>query len=255
MPQHPDGRRNFHNLHSVRPCPPATSAHTVDGMLEPPRVLVIGAHADDEILGCGATLAVHAERGADITILLLSTSITSRDSSDADTVAAHRLKCAQTVADLYGARLHTAELPDNRFDTVDQLTIVQHIETVIADCQPEVVYTHSLRDLSRDHQLVAHATATATRPQPGSPVKTVLSYEVRSATDWAAAEAFQPRWHQPLTPDAIERKLMALDVYASEMRPWPHSRSIRAVHAHLASRGATIGTEAAEAFEVLRHIA
>jgi LmbE family N-acetylglucosaminyl deacetylase len=227
---------------------------TVDGMPEPQRILVIGAHPDDEILGGGGALAVHAEEDSILHFLILSTTIGSRTGESLDTVAVHRLKCAQTVADLYGAQLHLADFPDNRFDTLDQLTVVQRIEEVIRQVQPDIVYTHSTADLSRDHQIVAHATATATRPQPGSTVRTVLSYEVRSATEWSVTRSFRPVWYRRLTPTAVERKLRALAIYESEMRPWPHSRSIPALRAQMSLRGADIGTDAAEAFELIRHI-
>lgn len=214
----------------------------------------MAAHADDEILGAGGALAMHAASGDELTILILSTSIHSRAEDDHAAAAAHRRRCAHDVAALYGAHLTLADLPDNRFDTLAHLDVVQHIETVIQQVRPAVVYTHCGVDLSRDHQIVAHATATATRPQPASPVRTVLGYEVRSATEWGPQQPFRPTWFQQLDPPAVERKLQALKIYDSEMRPWPHSRSLRAVEAQIAERGARVGVNAAEAFEVIRHL-
>lgn len=85
-------------------------------------------------------------------------------------------------------------------------------------------------------------------------VRTVLAWEVRSATEWGTRQEFHPTWFQPLSRGALELKRAALAVYASEMRPWPHTRSVRAVMAAAELRGAEIGHEAAEAFEVLRHV-
>ncbi|WP_433531281.1 PIG-L deacetylase family protein [Micromonospora sp. CA-263727] len=220
----------------------------------PDRILVVAAHADDETLGAGGTLATHAAHGAQLCILILSTSVSSRPDADQTATASHRARCARDVAALYGADLRTADLPDNRFDTLALLDITRHIEAAIADVAPTTVYTHSHADLSRDHQLVAHATAAATRPHPGTPVRTVLAYEVRSATEWSPHTTYQPTWYQPLTTTAVDTKMAALTIYNTEMRPSPHSRSLAAVQAQLAERGARVGTEAAEAFEVIRHI-
>ncbi|MFI0742336.1 PIG-L deacetylase family protein [Streptomyces sp. NPDC021100] len=220
-----------------------------------PRVLAVAAHADDEILGAGGALAEHSAHGADLCFLILSTSALSRPDSEHAAVNDHRRRCAQAAAERYGATLVIADLPDNGFDTVAQLTITQHIEAVIREFAPTLVYTHSTADLSRDHQLVAQATAAATRPQPGASVRTVLAYEVRSATDWGIGTPFRPSWFQELSPVAVEQKLSTLtDVYGSEMRPWPHTRSEPAIRALLTHRGAQCGAHAAEAFEVLRHM-
>ncbi|MFI9588165.1 PIG-L deacetylase family protein [Streptomyces sp. NPDC052236] len=219
------------------------------------RVLAVAAHADDETLGAGGTLATHAAAGSDLCLLILSTSALSRPGADHAAVNAHRRSCAQQVAALYGAQLHLEDLPDNQFDTRPLLDVTRRIESVIADFAPTLVYTHAAADLSRDHQITAHATAAATRPQPGTSVRTVLAYEVPSATGWGITTAFRPTWHQPLSTHAVKVKMQALRIYDSEMRRWPHSRSVEAIRAQLAHRGAHVGVNASEAFEVIRHMA
>jgi len=219
------------------------------------RVLVVAAHADDETLGAGGALATHATAGDQIRLLILSTSAVSRPDADQTAVDAHRRACATKAAELYGARLHLGDLPDNGFDTRPLLQITQQIEEMVKDFAPTIVYTHSRADLSRDHQFVAQATAAAVRPAPRTSVRTVLAYEVRSATEWGINETFQPTWFQPLTAAAVQTKIDALQIYASEMRPWPHTRSLEAIRAQLTYRGTQVGVEAAEAFDVVRHLA
>jgi LmbE family N-acetylglucosaminyl deacetylase len=220
------------------------------------RVLAVAAHADDEILGAGGTLAVHRAAGHPVMLLILSTSGTSRPGTAHDhaQVQAHRTACAQKVADLYRAELALADFPDNRFDTVPQLRLAQTVEDAVRDWQPTIVYSHSAADLSRDHQLTATAVAAATRPQPGTSVRTVLAWEVRSATEWGIHQPFRPTWFQPLTDDALALKRQALNIYASELRPWPHTRSLEALEHQVRARGSEIGVDAAEAFDVIRHL-
>ncbi|MER6913834.1 PIG-L deacetylase family protein [Streptomyces sp. NPDC000594] len=224
----------------------------MDHTHRPERVLAVAAHADDEILGAGGTLAVHTLAGDPLMTLILSHSATSRPTGD-DQVRAHRADSARKVAGLYRAELRLADFPDNAFDTVPRLAITQTVEDAVRAWAPTVVYTHSTADLSHDHRLTAEAVAAATRPQPGSTVRTVLAFEVRSATEWGCGRVFSPTWFQTLTPEAAELKRRALAVYGSEMRPWPHTRSTRALDAQTAVRGAQVGVPEAEAFELIRH--
>ncbi|MFJ6140765.1 PIG-L deacetylase family protein [Kitasatospora sp. NPDC092286] len=214
-------------------------------------VLAVAAHADDETLGAGGTLAEHAAAGDRVRILVLSASSTSRPGVDDD--PGHRAACVHRAAALYGAEAEIAGFDDNAFDTVPRLQITQTVEAAIRRWRPSIVYTHSSADLSLDHRITGEAVAAATRPQPGHPVATVLAWEVRSATEWGPGRPFRPAWFQPLAPTALAVKEQALAVYASEMRPWPHTRSTQAALAAARLRGAQIGVQAAEAFEVIRH--
>jgi LmbE family N-acetylglucosaminyl deacetylase len=219
------------------------------------RVLIVAAHADDEILGAGGTLASHRERGDSLCFLILSTSSASRGEDVLHNgKPSHREQCVRLVADMYGAQLCLGAFSDNSFDNVPQLELSQKIEEVIREFAPTIVYTHSTADLSRDHELTARATAIATRPMPGSLLRSVLSFEVRSATEWGISRVFQPTWFQPLSVEAVEMKMAALRIYESEMREWPHSRSFEAVEASLRIRGSQVGVDAAEAFELIRHV-
>lgn len=223
-------------------------------MTSPSRsVLAVAAHADDEVLGAGGTLAAHAHAGDRIHLLVLSASTTSRPGEDHDQVRDHRAACVKKAAALYRAQVQIADFPDNAFDTVPRLSITQTIEAAVARWKPQILYTHSAADLSLDHRITADAVAAATRPQPGSTVATVLAWEVRSATEWGTGTPFRPTWFHPLTEEDLALKEQALQVYSSEMRPWPHTRSVQAVAAAARVRGAQVGHQAAEAFEVVRH--
>ncbi len=141
-------------------------------------------------------------------------------------------------------------------DSIPLLDIIRSIEGSIARIKPDTVLTHHAGDLNIDHRRVHEAVATACRPQLGHPVRTLLSFEVPSSTEWqlgASAPTFVPNWFEDIT-STLERKLAALDAYEAELRAWPHPRSRQAVE-HLARwRGATIGAQAAEAFMLGRQL-
>ncbi|NEQ36718.1 MAG: PIG-L family deacetylase [Okeania sp. SIO3I5] len=225
------------------------------------KVLVIAAHPDDEVLGCGATIAKHALRGDVVHVLILAEGITSRDLQPDREKRNYELSALAEVpreaAKILGAasvELHN--FPDNRLDSCNLLDIVKVVEQAIDKHQPEIIYTHHRGDLNIDHCYVHQAVVTATRPLPNRSVKTLLFFEIASSTEWQtpySAPIFAPNWFVDVS-DTISLKLKALEAYQSEMRPWPHARSIIALE-HLAHwRGATIGVEAAEAFMLGRNI-
>jgi len=223
--------------------------------------LVVAAHPDDEVLGCGGTIARHADGGDAVQVLIVAEGATSRQGQRDRGQAAEDLSTLAKAAQAAGAILGAAgvellDLPDNRLDSIDRLDLIKLIEERIARRQPQVVYVHHAGDVNIDHRRLHEAVVTACRPTPGQPVRRLLSYEVASSTEWqppGSAPAFQPNWFVDITAQ-WERKRQALESYAAEMRPWPHARSIEALE-HLARwRGAQVGVEAAEAFCLLRQL-
>lgn len=222
-------------------------------------VLVVAAHPDDEVLGCGGALAKHAANGDDVFVLILGDGVTSRDinESEVDKQTLERRDNAKLAAKILGLQKpEYHSYPDNRMDSVDLLDIVKEIEAMIDRVIPEIVYTHHASDVNIDHRIVHDAVVTATRPQPGQCVKKLLFFEVPSSTEWRPAKSlspFAPDYFVDIT-EYVEHKLKALSCYENEMRDYPHPRSVDACLHLIKWRGATVGVEAAEAFEVGRII-
>ena len=220
-------------------------------------ILVIAAHPDDEVLGCGGTLANLADEGAEICLAFLADGVGARVTGTAPVIPelTQRRQAAQAAARILGAAsVHFDDLPDNRLDSIPLLDIVQRVEALIDRHRPATVFTHHAGDLNLDHRLVHQAVMTACRPQRGHPVRTLLCFEVPSSTEWqppGSGAPFTPNWFVDIGA-TLARKLAALDAYAAELRDWPHPRSRQGVE-HLARwRGATVGCEAAEAFMLAR---
>ncbi len=223
-------------------------------------ILVLAAHPDDEVLGCGGTIAKLADEGATIHVVFLADGVFSRE-GDAGLQKAERAgrrSAAQKACDILGAKsVCFGDFPDNRMDTIAMLDIVKPIEVLLATYHPDTVITHHAGDVNIDHRRTHEAVVTACRPQCGHSVKTMLCFEIPSSTEWqlpGSAPVFSPNWFVDISK-TLERKLAALEAYAEELRPWPHPRSCRGVE-HLAHwRGATVGVDAAEAFMLGRQIA
>ena len=223
-------------------------------------ILVIAAHPDDEILGCGGTMAREAAAGEDVYIAILGEGITSRydDRADADRQKIAELHDrSRQAAKLVGARdVFMFNLPDNRFDSRPLLDVVKIIEELVERTKPHTVYTQHGGDLNIDHVVTYRATLTATRPMAGCCVRCVYSYEVASSTEWAFqqfAPVFQPNKFVDIV-DTLETKIQAMEIYESEARPFPHPRSPESLKAIATRWGTQVGLSAAEAFCLVREI-
>jgi LmbE family N-acetylglucosaminyl deacetylase len=224
------------------------------------KVLVIAAHPDDEVLGCGGTMARLAREGHAVHIAIMAEGITSRHAQrkDADPGQLSRLhQQAHAAAARVGAReVRLFKLPDNRLDTVPLLDIVKVLEDLLQELQPEVIYTHHPGDLNIDHGVVHRAVLTATRPLPGQSVREIYAFEVLSSTEWAF-QRLEPVFRANVFVDVsatLEAKLASLACYEGEIRPFPHPRSPEALRANAARWGSVAGCEAAEAFELVRAV-
>jgi len=224
-------------------------------------VLVIAAHPDDEVLGCGASIAKWSAAGDRVHILIMAEGATSRDEvrdRDAKNKELSQLaKSAQQAGDILGAiSVKLLDFPDNRMDSVDLLGVIKTVEREVAILKPDTVVTHHNGDLNIDHRIVHQAVMSACRPQPLQSVKRILSFEVPSSTEWQSStfgQAFIPNWFENIS-ETMGKKIKAMEAYENEMRSWPHARSIRAGK-HLAFwRGASVGCESVEAFMLVRQI-
>jgi N-acetylglucosamine malate deacetylase 1 len=223
--------------------------------------LVIAAHPDDEVLGCGATIARLTAEGWEVHVLIIAEGATSRSAERDPSMHRRELsnlaECAERANSILGsASIKMGSLPDNRMDGVVLLDVVKLVEAEIEHFKPCLVLTHHAGDVNVDHRVLHDAVIAACRPQPHHSVKSLLFFEAPSSTEWRPAASgmyFTPNYFYDVT-GYLAQKLEALHAYAPEMRSFPHPRSIEAVE-HLARwRGATVGCAAAEAFMLGRAI-
>lgn len=217
-------------------------------------ILVVAAHPDDEVLGCGGTIARHAAAGDEVHVLFLADGESSRLQVPDPVAVESRLASARVAAGILGVtEIHALGLADNRLDSLPLLDIVQPVERLVQKLEPETVYTHHHGDLNIDHRIAHQAVMTACRPLPGQSVKAIYCFEIPSSTEWQTPgmESFAPNVFVNII-SSLECKRRALQAYSSEMRPFPHPRSIEFVSAQECIRGGAAGLDRAEAFVLVR---
>ncbi len=219
------------------------------------RVLVVVAHPDDEVLGCGGTIAMLTDEGYDVRVLFVADGVSARDSdNDSLKEMSRSLKnSAREASRILGARiLSFMDFPDQRLDAIPLLDIVASIERALQEYEPDLVFTHSSADLNLDHLVVRRAVMTATRPGGiGGFVQGILTCEILSSTEWGTDKDFRPSIFNDITA-FMDRKISAMKCYSSELRQFPHPRSVEGIKTLARYRGMQSGVEFAEAFEPVR---
>ena len=222
-------------------------------------VLVISAHPDDEVLGAGGTIAKLAAEGMECHLLIVTDGSSSqyRDSDKLAEIIAGKKQETLNCANILGFKsIHYGNLPDMKLDAVPHVEINQVIEKVIDEIQPDTVFTHFWGDVNMDHQNVYKSTLVAVRPVMGQVVRELYCYRVPSSTEWTPNKEdtmFMPNYFVDIHQFA-EQKYKAFACYATELRDYPHPRSVQYLRETDKVAGLRVGLLAAEEFVMLRKL-
>ena len=228
------------------------------------KLLVVAAHPDDEVLGCGATVALRVASGWEAHLLIMATGIAGRFAD----VEKHAEEIGQRVAELDGHIGMVAKIlgfcshkrldfPDNRLDVTPRQDLVHAILPLIEEIKPRLVLTHHPGDYNWDHGHVFDAVMMAARRSPGEvgPAE-IMTFEVPSSTERGRRDpeaAFHPNVFINVEK-TIDKKKLAMRHYESEYRDYPHPRSIEGIEYWARKRGLEVGLGYAEAFHLIRRV-
>ena len=217
------------------------------------RILVIAAHPDDEILGCGGTISKLKNENF-IEVLFMTNGVSARGNNKKQ-ILKRRKACLNLFKHLSLPIPKNFNFPDNAMDKIPLLKIVKKIEQKIKDYRPDTIITHYSHCLNIDHKITYEAVITACRPLIGSSVKKILSFEIPSSTDWALYKGknFQPNYFIDIS-EHLKNKINLIKFYKEELRSYPHSRSIPSIKALASVRGVSCGVKYAEGFYLNRFI-
>jgi LmbE family N-acetylglucosaminyl deacetylase len=227
------------------------------------KIMVVVAHPDDELLGLGATMnRLIQTAGVTTHVVILGEGITSR-SETRDTekwkaeLAIHRgnIHDAQQAIGYHSVSIY--DFPDNRFDTVALLDIIKVVEKEKEQFLPDVIFTHHGGDVNIDHQRTFDAVITACRPMAHERVRTIITFETPSGTEWRAPSDprhFLPNLFIEVSEENLQAKITGMESYTFEKKPFPHPRSPEALKIQAQRWGVANGVHYAEAFQLIRSI-
>jgi LmbE family N-acetylglucosaminyl deacetylase len=214
------------------------------------RVVAIAAHPDDEVLGCGGVLALHARAGDPVTVVIACEGESLRYGPGGVGQDSHIRRAAEKL----GVRdVRHLRFPDQALDTLRLTELIAPLEAIVREVRPGVVYCQYGGDVNRDHHLLFQAALVATRPTE-SCVQAVYAFDTASSTEWAYPRSFVPDTWVDIS-ETLEAKLAAMACYESELRPYPHPRSLQALEHRARAFGNQVCLDAAEVFMTVRRVA
>ena len=213
------------------------------------RILVIAAHPDDELLGCGGTVALHTQAEDEVTSVIVCEGESLRYGKEGVGQSNHM----QAAAAALGVQdVRALGFADQRLDTLPLTDIIGALEPIVREVRPQIVYTQYGGDINRDHEILFKAVLVATRPTEPF-IENVLAYDTASSTEWAYPRSFVPDTWVDIT-STLDKKIEAMACYESEVRPYPHPRSLEALRHRALAWGNQCCLETAEVFMTVRRV-
>jgi LmbE family N-acetylglucosaminyl deacetylase len=221
------------------------------------KVLIICAHPDDEVLGCGGFISKYRELGVEFKVVFIGEGSSCRfeDLRSKEAIDSIKDRNDSAINALGFMNVHNLEfhnLPCGRLDQVPIISINKIIEKAIDTFEPDTVLTHSSCDVNNDHRIVFKSTLMSTRPSSRWCVHRLLSYEVLSSSEWSYVSNFMPNYFEEISEKNVSDKWRAMSHYESEIREYPFPRSLEGIKALSIMRGLQAGFRYAEAYQVIR---
>ena len=218
------------------------------------KTLIVAAHPDDDILGCGGLLSKLTSSGESVRVIFIAEGTTCRYNNITEKVKneiASRNQVGINALKILGVSDYNFyNFPCGRLDVEPIIDIAKIIEKEIENYKPKTILTHFRNDVNNDHKIVFQAVLQATRPVKNI-VKNLLSFEILSSTEWKYFDVFKPNFFVDIT-DTLPKKIEAMNYYISEQPNPPHPRSDHIISSLASIRGSQSGVMFAEGFEVVR---
>jgi N-acetylglucosamine malate deacetylase 1 len=219
------------------------------------KILIIAPHPDDEVLGCGGTIKKYSQKGDEVCLCIVTKAYAPDWSEKFLKKREKEIIKSKNVLGI--KKIFYLGLPTVKLDTIPQKKLNDLIASCFKKCNPDLVFIPHGGDINKDHRLVFEAAMVATRPKPGLSVKKVLCYETLSETEWPISfskkDIFIPNFYVDISK-TIKVKLKAMACYETELKKYPHPRSLKAISILAQKRGTEAGLKMAEAFMLIREI-
>ena len=224
------------------------------------KILVVAAHPDDDVLGCGGTIAKAISLKSKIKILFLGEGVSARfgignenRKKSFDARKKRNIECKNSLKILGVNDYIFEERFCTQFDTYPLLNIVKSIENQISIFKPNLVFTHNPSEVNIDHRITHSAVEVATRPKKNSFIKGVYSFEIVCSGNWKFNKNFSPTTYVDISK-FMKRKLKSWEQYKNETKNFPFPRSREGLKVLAKYRGMQSYLKYAEAFKLEREL-
>ncbi len=218
-------------------------------------IVIISAHPDDEVIGAGGTILKHKQNGDNIYWIIV-TDVFEEFGFSLERIESRHQEIVDVAECLGVKKYFQLNYPTTNLSSSSLMKLVPEISDIFSETKPEVVYCLNRSDAHSDHRIVFDAVMACTKSFRYPFIKLVLMYECISETEFAPIlpeKVFQPNYYVDITP-YLKRKLEIMSIYESELGEHPFPRSLRNMEALATFRGASVGVEYAEAFQLLKYI-
>lgn len=211
------------------------------------KVLVIAAHPDDELLGCGGTVAKHVLKGDQVTSIIICEGDSLRYDGLSENHQSQIFKAAQVM----GVKdIRSLKFPDQKLETILLTDLIEPILKIVREIKPQIIYCQFGGDINRDHKILFEAILVATRPTEEF-IESIYAFDTVSSTEWGFPRNFVPDTWIDIS-STLDIKLKAMSMYKTELRDYPHPRSLKAIEYKAYATGAECLMKAAESFITVR---
>ncbi len=222
------------------------------------RALIVVAHPDDEILGAGGLLS-HYGGIWDFRIVFIaegtSARFVDRQKNEKEIFTAiqqKKLWASEANKKFNLDDIYFNDLICGGLNSIPLVEINHIVQKHLEDFKPTKIFTHYQYDNHEDHRVVFRSVMSVARPLEKFSVRDIYCMEIPSSTNFSLDPAFSPNIFLELTEEDLENKILALECYQGEIRPFPFPRSRESMNVVAKFRGMQIGKNYAEAFQLLR---
>jgi len=217
-------------------------------------ILVISAHPDDETFGAGGTIAKLVKMKKNVYWCVVTKPYPPDWTEDVIKV---KRKEALNAARILGFKeIYFLEYPTAKLDTIPIKSLADEFTRLVKDLEPDTVFIPFKGDMNQDHKRVFDAMIISSKPIPTQSVKRVISYETPSSTEYSeklCSNIFIPNLYVDITNE-IKTKIESAKCYKTELKEFPHPRSLDGIIIKAKLRGMEVGVPMAEAFMIMRWI-
>jgi N-acetylglucosamine malate deacetylase 1 len=184
-------------------------------------VLVLAPHPDDETIGCGGALCLHAKRGDCVAVVFLTSGELGLKHLPREKAWQIREREAKRAAKILGAaELFFLRHPD-WFLTENVSRVAQAFRPVLKTIKPALIYVPHAQEWHPDHKACLPILQAALRASSVA-VPQARAYEV-----WTPLHEYD---HVEDITTVMRRKLRALRAHCSQLTEFDYERAVRGLN-------------------------